>query len=182
MQQQGQAIELSELRGGTSIRSTDAPSTRSGSVASARPAPSISPPWSLKRFWANNITCVVDFDKCRDHLAVERTFLAYLRTALMSAIVGTLVAQLFVLEEGDSGFGYLAVGRPLASLCLVFSICTVVLGAFRAWRHQDAMIRGKALSGGFEIVSLGIICLVMVCVFFGLLIALDVLKRGDNAH
>jgi hypothetical protein len=79
----------------------------------------------------------------------------------MSAIVGTLVAQLFVLEEGDSGFGYLAVGRPLASLCLVFSICTVVLGAFRAWRHQDAMIRGKALSGGFEIVSLGIICLVV---------------------
>lgn len=72
----------------------------------------------------------------------------------MSAIVGVLVAQLFVLEEADTGFGYLAVGRPLATLCLVFSICTVLLGTYRAWRHQDAMIRGKALSGGFEIVSM----------------------------
>lgn len=80
----------------------------------------------------------------------------------MSAIVGVLVAQLFVLELEDTGFGYLAVGRPLATLCLVFSICTVLLGTYRAWRHQDAMIRGKALSGGFEIVSVAAIALVVM--------------------
>lgn len=72
----------------------------------------------------------------------------------MSAISGTLVAQLFVLEQQGSGFGYSTVGRPLASLCYVFSICTVLMGASRVWRHQHAMIDGKALTGGFEIVVL----------------------------
>lgn len=113
----------------------------------------------------------------------------------MSAIVGTLVAQLFVLEDNDDGFGYFAIGRPLATLCFVFSICTVLVGTCRTWRHQQAMIHGKALTGGPEIVVLAAISLAVswqalsinasintdfdvktVCIFFGLLIALDVVK------
>lgn len=79
----------------------------------------------------------------------------------MSAIIGTLVAQLFVLQDKDEGFGYLTVGRPLATLCFVFSICTVLAGTCRAWRYQRAMIDGKALTGGFEIIFLAALSLIV---------------------
>lgn len=84
----------------------------------------------------------------------------------MSAITGTIVAQLFVLEQPQTGFGYATIGRPLASVCFSFSICTVLLGTCRFWRHQHAMIHGKALTGGFEIVVLGIVSLLVCCLAF----------------
>lgn len=31
---------------------------------------------------------------------------------------------------------------------------TLTMGAFRTWRSQNAIVRGKAISGGYEIVSL----------------------------
>lgn len=41
----------------------------SGEVSTAAESNSLrSPPWSFKQFWADNVNCVVDFDKCRDHL------------------------------------------------------------------------------------------------------------------
>jgi len=75
----------------------------------------------------------------------------------MLANVGVVVAQLFSLQQADSGFGfgYLAVGKPLATLCLSASIAIVVLGVVRTWRYQRALIRGKALSGGPELMLVG---------------------------
>ena len=32
----------------------------------------------------------------------------------------------------------------------------IVLGAFRSWRMQNAMVRGKAISGGFDIILIGV--------------------------
>jgi hypothetical protein len=72
----------------------------------------------------------------------------------MTAILGTLIAQLFTMQQQDSGFGYSQVGKPMASVCFALSICTVLLGACRVWRQQHAMIAGKALTGGFEIIVL----------------------------
>ncbi|KAF3357495.1 hypothetical protein VD0002_g3588 [Verticillium dahliae] len=91
-------------------------------------------------------------------------------------MTGTLVAQLFVLEDPDSGFGYTNVGRPLATLCYAFAMCTVIMGTSRVWRLQHAMIRGKALTGGFEIIVLAGVSFVLIVVFTGFLIALDVVK------
>jgi hypothetical protein len=81
------------------------------------------------------------------------------------SMVGTMVAQLFTLHhEGyhAHGFGYFVTGRPLALTCYAFSIGTILLGAVRTWRHQQIMMRGKALVGGFEIHLLGI-CSMLVC-------------------
>lgn len=97
--------------------------------------------------------------------ANERTFLGYLRTSVMMSMVGTMVAQLFTLHhEGYHvhGFGYFVTGKPLALTCYAFSIGTILLGAVRTWRHQQIMMRGKALVGGFEIHLLGI-CSMLVC-------------------
>ncbi|KAL2755795.1 hypothetical protein ACRALDRAFT_1064202 [Sodiomyces alcalophilus JCM 7366] len=177
--QHHQEYELAELEPRASVArgpETDRQSRPSDVASSSRSTRS---GWSLQRFWADNVNCVVNMDKSRDHLALERTYLAYLRTALMSAITGTIVAQLYVLQQPPSGFGYGTVGRPLASICYGFSICTVLLGTCRAWRHQHAMIGGKALTGGFEIVVLAIASLLIAMVFFGLLVGIDVVV-GDS--
>ncbi|PKS12711.1 hypothetical protein jhhlp_000919 [Lomentospora prolificans] len=69
--------------------------------------------------------------------------------------MGTLISQLFLLNQQDEGFGYTEIGRPMASVCLCFSILTVLLGGCRTWRHQHAVSTGKALAGGFEVAILG---------------------------
>ncbi|KAK1731965.1 uncharacterized protein BDZ83DRAFT_11142 [Colletotrichum acutatum] len=135
----------------------------SSAESSAQNPPSSSEEWLIKRFWGKQVSVVVEFETCRDHLAIERTFLGYLRTSLATAVLGTMVAQLFALQALDTGFGYTAVGKPLATLCYSFSICIVLLGAFRAWRLQHAMFAGKALAGGFELTTLALGFLIVCC-------------------
>ncbi|WYZ44175.1 hypothetical protein EsH8_VII_000611 [Colletotrichum jinshuiense] len=150
----------------------------STTASSAQGPASSSKPWSLKQFWNEHVSVVVDFETCRDHLALERTFLAYLRTGVVTAILGAAVAQLFALQTPDTGFGYTAVGKPLATVCYCFSICITLLGACRAWRLQHALLLGKTFSGGFEIMTLAMGLLALIVVFFGILIALDVAKES----
>ncbi|KAI6760516.1 hypothetical protein HG530_009376 [Fusarium avenaceum] len=136
----------------------------------------------LGRFWQDYVSCEVDLSASRDHLANERTFLGYLRTSVMMSMVGTMVAQLFTLHhEGYHvhGFGYFVTGKPLALTCYAFSIGTILLGAVRTWRHQQTMMRGKALVGGFEIHLLGICSMLLILVFFSLLLGIDVSKESQ---
>ncbi|KAK2743196.1 hypothetical protein CKAH01_06906 [Colletotrichum kahawae] len=188
---------------------TDDETTQSSALGSSAHEP-VSPKKQsfVRRFWSEQISVVVDFDSCRDHLghvtaarnpsvlsiaigpvlsltrrlrlakALERTFLAYLRTGVAIAILGTIVAQLFTLQQADSGFGYAMLGKPLATVCYGLSICTTMLGACRAWRLQNAMLRGKAIAGGFEVTSLAVGYLALILIFFGLLIALDIVKES----
>jgi hypothetical protein len=51
-------------------------------------------------------------------------------------------------------FGFFILGKPLSCICQGAAIFTLAIGAFRTWRSQNAIVRGKAISGGFEIVSL----------------------------
>ena len=69
-------------------------------------------------------------------------------------MLGIMISQLFILQEPGSGYGYHEIGRPMATVCLCFSIGSVLLGAHRAWRHQLAVVSGKARAGGFEIAVL----------------------------
>ncbi|KAF4977247.1 hypothetical protein FZEAL_6211 [Fusarium zealandicum] len=124
-------------------------------------------------FWASHVSCQVDFSAARDHLG-------YLRTSMMMSMVGTTVGQLFTINHSsshDTGLGYFAVGKPLAITCYAFSIGTILLGAIRSWRHQRTMLNGKALAGGFEIHCLGICSVLLLFVFFGFLLAIDVVKE-----
>jgi hypothetical protein len=51
-------------------------------------------------------------------------------------------------------FGFYVLGKPLSCICHGAAIYTLGIGAFRTWRSQNAILRGKAISGGFEIVFL----------------------------
>jgi hypothetical protein len=76
-------------------------------------------------------------------------------------MLGTTVAQMFAIQQSDSGYGYSMVGKPLSTVCFVFSIGTVVMGGFRSWRHQHAVLGGKALVGGLGVATLALGSLVV---------------------
>lgn len=91
--------------------------------------------------------------------ALERTFLGYLRTSLALSMIGVTVAQLFRLQHNPVPspiFGFYVLGKPLACICQGSAIYCLILGAYRSWRIQAALVRGKAIAGGFEVVLLGL--------------------------
>lgn len=69
-------------------------------------------------------------------------------------MVGALIAQLFRLQPSpnpDPVLGYFVLGIPLAAVFICAAIVVTVLGAWRFWRQQNAMVRGKIHAGGWEI-------------------------------
>ncbi|KAI7102833.1 hypothetical protein KC365_g4161 [Hortaea werneckii] len=117
----------------------------------------------------------------RDHLALERTFLAWLRTSLSFASIGIAVTQLFRLNtsladsESTSSASSLSsdqlrqqaisiadqdrlrqVGKPLGATFLGISILILLLGFHRYFESQHYVIRGKfpASRGSIILVSL----------------------------
>lgn len=69
-------------------------------------------------------------------------------------MLGVVVAQLFRLTNPKPAIrGYL-IGVPLASILIAAAILVLLLGAFRSWRQQNAMLRSKVHAGGWEIMVL----------------------------
>jgi uncharacterized membrane protein YidH (DUF202 family) len=113
----------------------------------------------LVRQWERNVYIKVPVEKRRDHLALERTYLGYLRTSLALSMVGVIVAQLFRLQSSElpgGEIGYFVLGVPLAACFIGGSVVVILLGAVRFWRQQTAMVKGKVWAGGWEV--LGIMC------------------------
>ncbi|KAL0257498.1 hypothetical protein SLS55_008312 [Diplodia seriata] len=88
---------------------------------------------------------------------LERTFLGYLRTSIALSMTGVMIAQLMRLQHApnpDPHYGYHALGKPLAAVFIIAAIAMVILGAFRFWRQQNAIVRGKVFAGGWEILTI----------------------------
>ncbi|KAK3695389.1 hypothetical protein B0T22DRAFT_104217 [Podospora appendiculata] len=83
----------------------------------------------------------------RDHLALERTFLAWLRTSLAFASIGIAITQLFRLNTSladDSQADTLRhLGKPLGATFLGISMLILFLGYKRYLQAQHWVIRGK---------------------------------------
>ncbi|KAK0656681.1 hypothetical protein B0T16DRAFT_399905 [Cercophora newfieldiana] len=84
----------------------------------------------------------------RDHLALERTFLAWLRTSLAFASIGIAITQLFrlntsLVEDGDKAESLRHLGKPLGATFLGISILILFLGYKRYLSAQWWIIRGK---------------------------------------
>ncbi|KAH7035140.1 uncharacterized protein B0I36DRAFT_88764 [Microdochium trichocladiopsis] len=99
----------------------------------------------------------------RDHLALERTFLAWLRTSLGFASIGIAITQLFRLNtsladgEDDPHFATLRhIGKPLGATFIGISILVLLLGYLRYYQSQQWVMKGKfpASRGAIILVSL----------------------------
>ncbi|KAL4985872.1 hypothetical protein BDW68DRAFT_198511 [Aspergillus falconensis] len=111
----------------------------------------------IQRFWTKHVVLTVAQKKNRDYFALERTFLAYIRTSVILAMQGVLIAQLFRLQSANSskGLGYHDVGVPLSVTCHCAAILTAVLGAHRFWKQQSAIALGTVYAGGWELNCIG---------------------------
>ncbi|KAL4815519.1 hypothetical protein BDW67DRAFT_66929 [Aspergillus spinulosporus] len=111
----------------------------------------------IQRFWTRNVVLTVAQKKNRDYFALERTFLAYIRTSVVLAMQGVLIAQLFRLQFAGSskGLGYHEVGIPLSVTCHCAAIVTAILGAHRFWKQQSAIALGTVYAGGWELNCIG---------------------------
>ncbi|KAH8910946.1 hypothetical protein BR93DRAFT_874592, partial [Coniochaeta sp. PMI_546] len=85
----------------------------------------------------------------RDHLALERTFLAWLRTSLAFASIGIAITQLFRLNtslsapSGSTNQTLQHLGRPLGTTFLGVSILILFLGYNRYLQGQYWVMKGK---------------------------------------
>ncbi|ORY01833.1 hypothetical protein BCR34DRAFT_452272, partial [Clohesyomyces aquaticus] len=90
----------------------------------------------------------------RDHLALERTFLAWLRTSLSFASIGIAITQLFRLNtslasssptqpQSSPQAKLRHVGKPLGATFIAISILILFLGFHRYFEAQHYVIRGK---------------------------------------
>lgn len=99
--------------------------------------------------------------------ALERTYLGYLRTSLAFSMLSVIIAQLFRLqhtENPDKELGFFIISIPLACICIGAAITVLLLGTYRFWRQQNAILRGKVHAGGWELNTIGAIIL-LVCYF-----------------
>jgi uncharacterized membrane protein YidH (DUF202 family) len=127
----------------------------------------------IVKFWTAQISVTIDEGSHRDHLALERTFLGYLRTSLAFAMTGVLIAQLFRLQHTvnpNLNLGFFVMGIPLAAIFIGFGAVVLLVGAFRFWRQQNAMIRGKVHRGGLEISMVMLGSIVVSCALFIILV------------
>lgn len=69
-------------------------------------------------------------------------------------MTGVLISQLFRIQHTanpNPKIGFYAIGEPLSVAFIGMAIFVLLVGVIRFWRLQDALIRGKALAGGWEI-------------------------------
>jgi len=107
----------------------------------------------LAQQWERHVSVKVPVAARRDHLALERTFLGYLRTSVAFSMLGVIIAQLFRLNTAPlpgGRIGYYRIGVPLAAAFISSAIAVLLLGAIRFWRQQAAMTKGKIHVGGWE--------------------------------
>jgi uncharacterized membrane protein YidH (DUF202 family) len=112
----------------------------------------------LNALWRREVSIRVETRASRDHLANERTFLAWLRTSIALSMIGILTTQLFTLQATrlpDMNLSFFVLGVPLGSVCQAAALFNIIIGAHRFWRHQKTIVTGRACAGGWEILLIG---------------------------
>nr|GAT46634.1 predicted protein [Mycena chlorophos] len=85
----------------------------------------------------------------RDHLASERTFLAYVRTSLAIAAAGVALIQIFFVSDlnsespGHRPKRLKSYGRPLAAASIVMALITLTFGVSRYFAIQTSLLDGN---------------------------------------
>ena len=132
---------------------------------------------AVRAFWGTYISFDVPIKESRDHLcawltflpdlcdadkpfdeALEKTFFSYLRTSASLAMMGITVAQFLVLQHSPKPshtFGFHVIGKPIACGCVIAAIVVTLQGSCRFWVQQDAVLRGKIWSGGWDLLLIG---------------------------
>lgn len=114
----------------------------------------------------------------RDHLASERTYLAYVRTSLACASAGVALVQLFTLSNSTDanthGQGEIVpqrFARPLGATVVLLGLFILIYGLVRYFMTQAALVRGFFPVARNSIAALAFALGAVVGIVFGVLVA-----------
>jgi len=126
---------------------------------------------SLKARLKPSLTLVNSGSVARDHLASERTFLAYVRTSLAMASMGIALVQLFKISadnsKNDDVKNY---ARPLGAVLVITGLLTLATGFVRYFVIQHALIKGQFPVTRLVITLMALILGAVMAVCFGILV------------
>ncbi|KAG0001526.1 hypothetical protein BGZ80_009449 [Entomortierella chlamydospora] len=139
----------------------------------------ISPPsWKAKLFdylqelytkYSPSLTLENKGSIARDHLANERTFLAWLRSSLSLITVGVSITQLFRLQSSTGSTGELIkiseLGRPLGGSFIILGIVFLWLGTSRYFHSQSVLSYGQfpASRGSVILATVSVMSVMLAC-------------------
>ncbi|KAJ7787272.1 hypothetical protein B0H14DRAFT_2951661 [Mycena olivaceomarginata] len=109
----------------------------------------------------------------RDHLASERTFLAYLRTSLTIASAGVALAQLLSISdriENPHSVPLRHWARPLAGCMIVLALYVLGVGVSRYFSIQRGLVNGQFSATRIHAGVIALFSGVVITGLFGLLI------------
>ncbi|KIM78477.1 hypothetical protein PILCRDRAFT_98382 [Piloderma croceum F 1598] len=118
----------------------------------------------------------------RDHLASERTFLAYVRTSLAIASTGVALVQLFTISGFSStkpSSGGLTpttpaiqrYARPLGATTVVLGLVVLVIGLVRYFTIQSALTKGSFPVARVTVAFIAVVLSALVVIVFGVLVS-----------
>ncbi|KIK68289.1 hypothetical protein GYMLUDRAFT_153666 [Collybiopsis luxurians FD-317 M1] len=116
----------------------------------------------------------------RDHLACERTYLAYVRTSLALSSMGVALVQLLTISvdanshessvfKQTSG-SMQSYAKPLGSSMVVFSIVVLIIGIMRYFTIQHALTVNQFPVARILILATSTILVVLVVIIFAILV------------
>ncbi|KAI5305954.1 hypothetical protein KEM56_002756 [Ascosphaera pollenicola] len=126
----------------------------------------------------------------RDHLALERTFLAWLRTSLAFASIGVAITQLFRLNtitlptdpftpttkqpNGDGSIERVSrVGKPLGGTFIAIAILVLLTGFRRYFAGQYWIVRGKFPASRGSITLIAVIAGALIVASLAVILAVS---------
>jgi len=109
----------------------------------------------------------------RDHLASERTFLAYVRTSLTIVSAGVALVQLFsaVSTQHQGTHRLHAYVRPLGATAVIIGLSVLFIGVTRYFMIQSALTKGYFPVARHAIAFIAMVLSALVTLTFGILLA-----------
>lgn len=99
----------------------------------------------------------------RDHMANERTFLAWLRTSLSLTTIGIGIVQLFKLQLKGEYEEMTKFGKPIGAGFFLLGILVLLFGCYRFFNVQALLLQDKYPISYFSVLLL--VASVFVLVF-----------------
>lgn len=130
---------------------------------------------ALHTWWSANIAITVTHDPdgghthnndFRDYLALERTYLAHVRTGMTLASFGVVLLQLFRLKNMNP-----RAGIALGAVCVGGGAIVVLVGARRYFVLQKKLVVGRTVAGGSMIWIDSMIILAIVTAVLAVVLA-----------
>ncbi|EJD50814.1 hypothetical protein AURDEDRAFT_99661, partial [Auricularia subglabra TFB-10046 SS5] len=104
----------------------------------------------------------------RDHLASERTWLAYIRTSLALASTGVALVQLFTVaaRESNAAARLQCLAQPLGAVIVALGLCVLAIGFWRFFHIQHALTKGKFPAARLVVTLLSSLLALLIAVVF----------------